>query len=166
MRLNKISKINTASFDNFLWSDTELEDFTDNTNIILGWNGTGKTVISRILRSFEKNEPVVIRNPKATRPWQHVLEPLSGYLVLVQKMYNNQNKYAEAWNFGPNEQDVKPVDWVLDKMILDLSKWLSPDTLAELYPTEEDKGTTTWYASYKKRTETKKYEYSKYAPQG
>jgi CDP-glucose 4,6-dehydratase len=62
----------------------------------------------------------VIRNPKATRPWQHVLEPLSGYLILAQKLYKNQEEYAEGWNFGPNEQDVKPVDWILDKMI---SKW-------------------------------------------
>ena len=89
-------------------------------NVIGGGDWADDRLIPDILRSFEKNEPVVIRNPKATRPWQHVLEPLSGYLVLAQKMYNNQNKYAEAWNFGPNEQDVKPVDWVLDKMI---SKW-------------------------------------------
>jgi CDP-glucose 4,6-dehydratase len=63
---------------------------------------------------------VVIRNPKATRPWQHVLEPLSGYLILAEKLYKNQKEYAEGWNFGPNEKDVKPVDWILDKMIL---KW-------------------------------------------
>jgi CDP-glucose 4,6-dehydratase len=62
----------------------------------------------------------VIRNPKATRPWQHVLEPLSGYLILAQRLYEDQKEYAEGWNFGPNEQDVKPVDWVLDKMI---AKW-------------------------------------------
>lgn len=53
MHLKKISKIKAASFDNFLWSNTSLEDFTDTVNIILGWNGTGKTVISRVLRSFE-----------------------------------------------------------------------------------------------------------------
>ncbi len=63
---------------------------------------------------------MVIRNPKATRPWQHVLEPLSGYLVLAQKLYKNQEDYAEGWNFGPNEKDVKQVDWILDKMI---AKW-------------------------------------------
>jgi CDP-glucose 4,6-dehydratase len=48
------------------------------------------------------------------------LEPLSGYLVLAQELFNNQEAYAEGWNFGPNEQEAKPVDWILDKMI---SKW-------------------------------------------
>jgi len=89
-------------------------------NVIGGGDWADDRLIPDILRSFEKNEPVVIRNPKATRPWQHVLEPLSGYLILAQKLYKNQEEYAEGWNFGPNEQDVKPVDWILDKMI---SKW-------------------------------------------
>jgi len=89
-------------------------------NVIGGGDWADDRLIPDILRSFEKNEPVVIRNPKATRPWQHVLEPLSGYLVLAQKLYENQEDYAEGWNFGPNEKDVKPVDWILDKMI---TKW-------------------------------------------
>ena len=89
-------------------------------NVIGGGDWANDRLIPDILRSFEKNEPVIIRNPKATRPWQHVLEPLSGYLVLAQKMYRDQNKYAEGWNFGPNEQDVKSVDWILNKMI---AKW-------------------------------------------
>ncbi len=92
-------------------------------NVIGGGDWADDRLIPDILRSFEKNEPVVIRNPKATRPWQHVLEPLSGYLVLAQKLYENQEEYAEGWNFGPNEKDVKPVDWILNKMI---SKW--PDS--------------------------------------
>jgi len=86
-------------------------------NVIGGGDWADDRLIPDILRSFEKGEPVVIRNPKATRPWQHVLEPLSGYLVLAQKLYKDQKEYAEGWNFGPNEQDVKPVDWILDKMI-------------------------------------------------
>jgi len=86
-------------------------------NVIGGGDWANDRLIPDILRSFEQNKSVVIRNPKATRPWQHVLEPLSGYLILAQKMYSNQDKYAEGWNFGPNEQDVKPVDWILDKMI-------------------------------------------------
>ena len=89
-------------------------------NVIGGGDWADDRLIPDILRSFEKGKPVVIRNPKSTRPWQHVLEPLSGYLVLAQKIYNDQNKYSEGWNFGPNEQDVKPVDWILNKMI---DKW-------------------------------------------
>ncbi|MBT6936247.1 MAG: CDP-glucose 4,6-dehydratase [Candidatus Marinimicrobia bacterium] len=89
-------------------------------NVIGGGDWADDRLIPDILRSFEKKESVVIRNPKATRPWQHVLEPLSGYLILAQKLYDNQEGYAESWNFGPNEKDVKPVNWILDKMI---SKW-------------------------------------------
>jgi CDP-glucose 4,6-dehydratase len=89
-------------------------------NVIGGGDWADDRLIPDILRSFEKEEPVIIRNPKATRPWQHVLEPLSGYLILAQKLYESQNEYAEGWNFGPNEQDIKPVDWILDEMIL---KW-------------------------------------------
>jgi CDP-glucose 4,6-dehydratase len=89
-------------------------------NVIGGGDWADDRLIPDILRSFEKNESVVIRNPKATRPWQHVLEPLSGYLILAQKLYNDTNKYSEGWNFGPNEDDVKPVDWILDEMII---KW-------------------------------------------
>ena len=94
-------------------------------NVIGGGDWANDRLIPDIFRSFEKSEPVVIRNPKATRPWQHVLEPLSGYLILAQKLYEDQKEYAEGWNFGPNEQDVKPVDWILDKMIdnWDNSSW-------------------------------------------
>ena len=92
-------------------------------NVIGGGDWADDRLIPDILRSFEKDEPVVIRNPKATRPWQHVLEPLSGYLVLAQKLYKDQKEYAEGWNFGPNDNNAKPVDWILDKMI---SKW--PDS--------------------------------------
>ena len=89
-------------------------------NVIGGGDWADDRLIPDILRSFERKEPVVVRNPKATRPWQHVLEPLSGYLILAQKLYKNQEKYAEGWNFGPNDDDAKPVDWILDKMI---AKW-------------------------------------------
>ena len=89
-------------------------------NVIAGGDWADDRLIPDILRSFERNESVSIRNPKATRPWQHVLEPLSGYLILAQKLYNNQKEYAEGWNFGPNAQDVMPVDWILNKMT---DKW-------------------------------------------
>jgi CDP-glucose 4,6-dehydratase len=89
-------------------------------NVIGGGDWADDRLIPDILRSFEKNESVIIRNPKATRPWQHVLEPLSGYLILAQKLYENQGNYSEGWNFGPNEKDVKPVDWILNNMI---AKW-------------------------------------------
>ena len=89
-------------------------------NVIGGGDWADDRLIPDILKSFENGNSVIVRNPQATRPWQHVLEPLSGYLVLAQKLYQNPKEYAEGWNFGPNEQDVKPVEWILDKMI---SKW-------------------------------------------
>lgn len=89
-------------------------------NVIGGGDWAEDRLIPDILRSFEKNIPVMIRNPKSTRPWQHVLEPLSGYMALAQKLYNNPKLYAEGWNFGPNDNDVQPVSWILDKMI---GKW-------------------------------------------
>jgi CDP-glucose 4,6-dehydratase len=56
----------------------------------------------------------------ATRPWQHVLEPLSGYLVLAQHLYNEGSEFAEGWNFGPKYEDCQSVGWILDKMV---EKW-------------------------------------------
>ena len=97
-------------------------------NVIGGGDWADDRLIPDILRSFEKKEPVVVRNPKATRPWQHVLEPLSGYLILAQKLYKDQEEYAGGWNFGPNDNDAKPVDWILDNpheagfLKLDISK--------------------------------------------
>lgn len=89
-------------------------------NVIGGGDWAEDRLIPDILRAFEKNKPVVIRNPKSTRPWQHVLEPLSGYLILAQKLYEQPDVYAEGWNFGPRDDDVKPVDWILNKIV---AKW-------------------------------------------
>ena len=86
-------------------------------NVIGGGDWAEDRLIPDILRAFEKSEPVVIRNPLSTRPWQHVLEPLSGYLVLAQELFFNGNNFAESWNFGPKDEDCKPVSWILDKMV-------------------------------------------------
>lgn len=89
-------------------------------NVVGGGDWAEDRLIPDILRAFEKNIPVIIRNPKATRPWQHVLEPLSGYLILAQRLYIHPDKYAEGWNFGPYDQDTKPVNWILNEMV---SRW-------------------------------------------
>ena len=86
-------------------------------NVIGGGDWAEDRLIPDILRAFEKSEPVVIRNPLSTRPWQHVLEPLSGYLVLAQELFLNGDEFAEAWNFGPKDEDCKPVSWILNKMV-------------------------------------------------
>ena len=89
-------------------------------NVIGGGDWAEDRLIPDILTSFNANTPVVVRNPNSTRPWQHVLEPLSGYLILAQKLYNSPDLYSEGWNFGPNDSDVQPVSWILDNMI---EKW-------------------------------------------
>jgi len=86
-------------------------------NVIGGGDWAEDRLIPDILTAFEKSKPVVIRNPLSTRPWQHVLEPLSGYLVLAQQLYQNGDEFAEAWNFGPKDEDCKPVSWILDQMV-------------------------------------------------
>jgi len=86
-------------------------------NVIGGGDWAEDRLIPDILRAFEKSELVVIRNPLSTRPWQHVLEPLSGYLVLAQELFLNGDEFAEGWNFGPKDEDCKPVNWILDKMV-------------------------------------------------
>jgi CDP-glucose 4,6-dehydratase len=89
-------------------------------NVIGGGDWANDRLIPDILKAFEKSESVIVRNPLSTRPWQHVLEPLSGYLVLAQKLFIEGDRYAEGWNFGPKDEDCKSVNWILDKMV---AKW-------------------------------------------
>jgi CDP-glucose 4,6-dehydratase len=86
-------------------------------NVIGGGDWAEDRLIPDFFRSFENNQSVVIRNPSATRPWQHVLEPLSGYLVLAEQLYLNGDRYAEAWNFGPEDDDVKPVRSIIEYLV-------------------------------------------------
>lgn len=86
-------------------------------NVIGGGDWAQDRLIPDILRAFQENQPVVIRNPYSTRPWQHVLEPLSGYLRLAEKLYTEGQAWAEGWNFGPSEEDAKPVQWIVEHMV-------------------------------------------------
>ena len=90
-------------------------------NVIGGGDWSEDRLIPDILRSFEKGTSVIIRNPLSVRPWQHVLEPVSGYLVLAQALFEEQGEtLAEGWNFGPRDEDCKSVEWILNKMV---NKW-------------------------------------------
>ena len=77
-------------------------------------------LIPDILAAFVAGKPVEIRNPHAVRPWQHVLEPLRGYLSLAEKLFNEGTAFAEGWNFGPNDEDARPVEWIVNEMA---SRW-------------------------------------------
>lgn len=86
-------------------------------NVIGGGDWAEDRLIPDMVRAITKGRPVLIRNPHAIRPWQHVLEPLSGYLLLAQKLYEDGANYAEGWNFGPSDDDAKPVQWVIEHFI-------------------------------------------------
>lgn len=83
-------------------------------NVIGGGDWAEDRLLPDILRALQQGEPMLIRNPHAIRPWQHVLEPLSGYLLLAQRLYTGGQ--AEAWNFGPRDEDAKPVQWVVERL--------------------------------------------------
>jgi len=89
-------------------------------NVIGGGDWGKDRLIPDCVRSILKGERIIIRNPQAIRPWQHVLEPLYGYLILAQRLYEKGTPYAEAWNFGPDDQDAKTVEWVVKEMC---AKW-------------------------------------------
>lgn len=83
-------------------------------NVIGGGDWASDRLVPDVLRALEKHEPVLIRNPEAIRPWQHVLEPLSGYLQLAHSLYQNGQIDAEGWNFGPRDEDAQPVRWIVE----------------------------------------------------
>ena len=86
-------------------------------NVIGGGDWAEDRLIPDILRAIQAGQPVNIRNPHATRPWQHVLESLSGYLALAEKLSSEAGQqYAESWNFGPRDEDARPVQWIVEQL--------------------------------------------------
>lgn len=83
-------------------------------NVIGGGDFGADRLIPDVLRAMREGRPVMIRSPNATRPWQHVLEAVGGYLLLAERLHHDGAARAEAWNFGPDPDDVKPVSWVVD----------------------------------------------------
>ncbi len=92
-------------------------------NVIGGGDWSDDRLIPDAIKAFENNQSLMIRNPLATRPWQHVLEPLSGYLVLAQALYRDGTNFDGAWNFGPKDDDVRSVQEVVNLLI---QNWRSP----------------------------------------
>jgi len=85
-------------------------------NVIGGGDWAQDRLIPDILAAFEQGRKVDIRNPHAIRPWQHVMEPLRGYLTLAEQLFEHGPSFAEGWNFGPNDEDAKQVGWIVEKM--------------------------------------------------
>jgi CDP-glucose 4,6-dehydratase len=84
-------------------------------NVIGGGDWTADRLIPDIMRGVLAGETVPIRRPDAIRPWQHVLNPLSGYLALAEAL-SESAEYAEGWNFGPADEDARPVAWIVDRL--------------------------------------------------
>jgi CDP-glucose 4,6-dehydratase len=93
-------------------------------NVIGGGDWSADRLIADIVRAFETGETLQIRNPRATRPWQHVLEPLRGYLTLAEKLHEQGPKFSGAWNFGPHYDDARAVEWIVEHLA---SRWTAHD---------------------------------------
>ena len=85
-------------------------------NVIGGGDWAQDRLVPDIIAAFERGSFARIRNPRAIRPWQHVLEPLRGYLTLAERLYDHGQAYAEAWNFGPVDDDAKTVGWIVEQL--------------------------------------------------
>jgi len=85
-------------------------------NVIGGGDWAVDRLVPDCVRALLKGEKINVRNPSAVRPWQHVLEPLSGYLLLAQRLVEQGPRFASAWNFGPRDDDARPVQWLVDKL--------------------------------------------------
>lgn len=86
-------------------------------NVIGGGDWGIDRLVPDIMASCLQGRPITLRYPHALRPWQHVLEPLAGYLMLAQALYEQPSAFAEAWNFGPNNDDVKSVQWLTECLV-------------------------------------------------
>jgi len=86
-------------------------------NVIGGGDWSTDRIVPDCIRALENNQPIELRNPHATRPWQHVLEPLSGYLLLASRMYENPRQYRGSYNFGPDNREIHTVNDVARELI-------------------------------------------------
>jgi len=104
-------------------------------NVIGGGDWAKDRLVPDTINAFMAGRRVLIRNPSAIRPWQHVLEPLHGYLVLAERLWREGADFAEAWNFGPADEDAKPVSWIVERLASawgDQAGW-DPDGTPQLH---------------------------------
>lgn len=105
-------------------------------NVIGGGDWAQDRLVPDILRALEQGRPVPIRNPHAVRPWQHVLEPLSGYLRLAERLFERGQSDAEAWNFGPRDEDCRSVQWIVERLCEEWGQGASWDAQPGEHPHE------------------------------
>jgi len=111
------AEISAAAYRNSFLEDANIHLASVRAGNVIGGGDWGiDRLIPDFLRALDAGKPLSIRSPNAVRPWQHVLEPLSGYLILAEKLYEKGESFAEAWNFGPNEEDAKSVEWIVKQL--------------------------------------------------
>lgn len=123
------SEIVSAAYRDSFFNDKGVQLATARAgNVIGGGDWSEDRLLPDILRSIDADEKIIIRSPSSIRPWQHVLEPVTGYLLLAQKLVEDRNIFASAWNFGPEENDCWSVGKVTSKVceIVQYSDWVSP----------------------------------------
>ncbi|WP_324740336.1 CDP-glucose 4,6-dehydratase [Tsuneonella sp. CC-YZS046] len=85
-------------------------------NVIGGGDWAADRLVPDLVRAFEAGAAPLIRSPDAVRPWQHVLEALGGYLMIAERLLAGERSFADAWNFGPADEDARPVSWIVERM--------------------------------------------------
>ena len=116
------SELVTSAYRNSFFSPKEYSNHTVAVasaragNVIGGGDWATDRLVPDCIRALLKKEEILIRSPHAIRPWQHVLEPLSGYLLLAQGLVEEGVQFGNAWNFGPPESDARPVVWIVEKI--------------------------------------------------
>ena len=118
-----------ASFRRSYFADGPLVASVRAGNVIGGGDWADDRLVPDIVRALLAGERPQIRNPQAIRPWQHVLDALSGYLLVGQRLLDDEDSVADAWNFGPADVDTRPVAWVADELLRlwGTEGWDSPD---------------------------------------
>ena len=86
-------------------------------NVIGGGDWSEDRLIPDIILALQNSKSINLRNPNSIRPWQHILEPIRGYMMLAEKLYLDEQEYASSWNFGPNEDDSKSTIWMTKKLL-------------------------------------------------
>ena len=111
------AELATAAYRNSFFAESQTLIATARAgNVIGGGDWSEDRLLPDVFRSLIFGEKLTIRNPHSIRPWQHTLEPLAGYMMLAEKLYAGERDFADAWNFGPAEEDSKSVDWILEEI--------------------------------------------------
>jgi CDP-glucose 4,6-dehydratase len=130
------SEIITSAYRKSFFNDLDINIASVRAgNVIGGGDWSKDRLIPDCLRAIQTESKLLVRFPGAVRPWQHVLEPLSGYIALAEALYKDGSNYNEAWNFGPDEKDVKSVEWIANYLAekVDAFDWLDEKGVNSLH---------------------------------